>query len=137
MKSQKVTFFVTGGLVIGEGCQIAAWNGLYTHSSHIAIRIYGSHYQEVPESQKVGFKIGQIKLGKYVFVGAGAMIFPGVTIGDGVFIQAGSIVSKNIDEFAIVSGKPAKVIGDTRKLDKQYLEDPTIKSWYEEFFSLL
>ena len=33
----------TGGIHIEEGCQIAGWNGSYTHSSHIAIRLYGKH----------------------------------------------------------------------------------------------
>ena len=41
----------TGGLEIGEGSQIGAWVGIFTHSSHIAIRIYGNHYQEIPEQE--------------------------------------------------------------------------------------
>ena len=123
----------TGGLEIGEGCQIAGWNGLYTHSSHIAIRIYGRHYQDVPETQKVGFKIAPIRLWKYVFVGAGSMIFPGVTIGDGALIRAGTIVTKDVGEFEIVSGNPAEVIGDTRRLDERYLKDPQLMEWYNEW----
>lgn len=123
----------TGGLEIGEGCQIAGWNGLYTHSSHIAIRIYGRHYQDVPEAQKVGFKIAPIRLGKYVFVGAGAKIFSGVTVGDGALIRAGTIVTEDVGEFEIVSGNPAEVIGDTRRLDKHYLKDPQLIEWYNEW----
>ena len=123
----------TGGLEIGEGCQIAGWNGLYTHSSHIAIRIYGKYYQDVPEAQKVGFKIATIRFGKYVFVGAGAKIFSGVSVGDGALIRAGTIVTKDVGEFEIVSGNPSEVIGDTRKLDKRYLKDPQLMEWYNEW----
>jgi len=123
----------TGGLEIGEGCQLAGWNGLYTHSSHIAIRLYGNHYQEVPEAKKVGFKAAPVKIGKYVFIGAGAMIFPGVTIGDGSLIYAGAIVNRNVDAFKIVAGNPAKVIGDTRILDECYLKDRQIMEWYYEW----
>jgi acetyltransferase-like isoleucine patch superfamily enzyme len=123
----------TGGVDIGEGAQIGAWVGIFTHSSHVSIRIYGSHYQEVPESEKKGYLVKSVTIGKYVFVGAGSIIFPGVNVGDGALISAGSFVTKDVKPFEIVSGNPADVVGDTRRLDKRYLKDPTIKSWYEEW----
>lgn len=123
----------TGGLEIGEGSQIGAWVGIFTHSSHIAIRIYGRHYQEVPEHQKKGYPIARVKIGKYVFIGAGAKILPGVTIGDGSLISAGAVVNYNVGEFEIVAGNPAKVIGDTRRLDEKYLNDSQLFTWYEEW----
>ena len=51
----------------------------------------------------------------------------------GRIVAAGSIVSKNVGDFQIVSGNPAEVIGDTRTLDKRYLKDPTLRNWYEEW----
>lgn len=123
----------TGRLEIGEGCQLAGWNGIYTHSSHIAIRIYGNHYQEVLEHEKVGFKVAPVLIGKYVFVGAGAKIFPGVTIGNGALIAAGAIVTRDVEEFAIVSGNPAVVTGDTRRLDERYLKNLQLLEWYNEW----
>ncbi len=123
----------TGDLEIGEGSQIGAWVGIFTHSSHLAIRLYGNHYQEIPETEKIGYPIKKVIIGKYVFIGAGAKILPGVTIKNGALVSAGSIVSKDVSEFEIVSGNPAEVVGDTRKLDKRSLKDPTIKSWYEEW----
>lgn len=123
----------TGGLEIGEGSQIGAWVGIFTHSSHAAIRIYGNHYQEVPELQKKGYPIEPVKIGKYVFIGAGSRILPGITIGDGALIATGSVVVKSVRNFEIVSGNPAEVIGDTRKLDKRYLNDPQLLEWYQEW----
>ncbi|MCI0553871.1 MAG: acyltransferase [Anaerolineae bacterium] len=123
----------TGGLKIGEGTQIGAWVGIFTHSSHIAIRLYGAHYQDVPEVEKKGYPVTPVKIGKYVFVGAGSKILPGVTIGDGSLISAGSLVNKDVNAFEIVAGNPAKVIGNTRNLDSEYLEDPQLKSWYMEW----
>jgi len=115
------------------GSQIGAWVGIFTHSSHIAIRIYGNHYQEVPEQQKKGYPVSSVKIGKYVFIGAGAKILPGVTIGNGALVAAGSIVSKDVGEFEIVSGNPAEVIGDTKRLDKRYLKYPQLMEWYNEW----
>ena len=123
----------TGGVEIGEGAQIGAWVGIFTHSSHIAIRIYGNHYQEVPEQEKKGYPIKSVRIGKYVFIGAGAKILPGVTIGNGALVSAGSIVSRDVGEFEIVSGNPAEIIGDTRKLDRRYLKDPRLMEWYNEW----
>lgn len=123
----------TGGIEIGEGSQIGAWVGIFTHSSHVSIRLYGKYYQDIPESEKVGYLVKPVKIGKYVFIGAGAIIFPGVEIGDGALISAGAFVTKNVKPFDIVSGNPATIAGDTRRLDKRYLKDPAIKSWYEEW----
>jgi acetyltransferase-like isoleucine patch superfamily enzyme len=123
----------TGGIRIGEGSQIGAWVGIFTHSSHIAIRIYGNHYQEVPETEKQGYPIAPVQIGKYVFVGAGAKILPGVSIGDGALISSGAIVTKDVANFAVVSGNPAEVVGNTIEMDEKYLEDPQIREWYFEW----
>lgn len=123
----------TGGLEIGEGTQIGAWVGVFTHSSHIAIRIYGNHYQEIPEGDKKGYPIASVKIGKYVFIAAGSKILPGVSIGDGALISAGSVVNRNVDEFEIVAGNPAKVIGSTKNLDSKFFNDPQLKTWYDEW----
>jgi acetyltransferase-like isoleucine patch superfamily enzyme len=123
----------TGGLEIGEGSQIGAWVGIFTHSSHIAIRIYGKHYQKVPEYEKRGYQVAAVRIGKYVFIGAGAKILPGVIVGDGSLISAGSVVYRDVKKFEIVAGNPAKVVGDTRMLDEEYLKDPQLNVWYEEW----
>ncbi|MBK7918590.1 MAG: acyltransferase [Chloroflexi bacterium] len=124
----------TGGLEIGRGSQIGAWVGVFTHSSHVAIRLYGHHYQAVHEAEKVAFSIEPIKIGRFVFIAAGAKILPGVTIGDGALIAAGSVVNKNVEPFQIVAGNPANVVGDTRNTDDRYLQThPQLRGWYEEW----
>jgi len=45
-----------------------------------------------------------------VWVGANSVILPGVTIGEGAIIAAGSVVTKNIPPYAIVVGNPAKIL---------------------------
>ena len=49
-------------------------------------------------------------IGDDVWIGANAVILPGVSVGDHVVIGAGSIVTKDIPDYAIVGGNPAKVI---------------------------
>jgi len=111
----------TGGLEIGEGCHIGAWVGIFTHSSHLALRIYGRHYLDVTQDHRVGFRTAPVMVGRYVAIGASSLIMPGVTIGDGAAIMAGSIVQSNVAPFALVGGSPARVLGDMRRFDGRLL----------------
>ena len=53
---------------------------------------------------------GEVVIGNDVWIGASCIITPGVTIGEGAVIAAGSVVTKNVDANSIVAGVPAKLI---------------------------
>ncbi len=122
-----------GGLEIAEGCHISPWVGIFTHSSHIAIRLYGRHYDEVPAAQKKAYNLSPVSIGKYTYIGAGARILPGVKIGKGCIIGSGSLVTRDIGDYQYAKGTPAGVVGDTRALDKPFMGDPDIAGWYHEW----
>lgn len=50
-------------------------------------------------------------IGNDVWIGAQAIILPGVTVGDGAIVGAGAVVAKPVAPFTIVAGNPARVIG--------------------------
>jgi maltose O-acetyltransferase len=56
------------------------------------------------------FKTEQVTIGDDVWIGTRAIILPGKKIGKGVIIGAGSIVTKDIPDYAVVGGNPAKVL---------------------------
>lgn len=62
-----------------------------------------------------------VVIGDYVFIGPRAIILPGVTIGKGAVIAAGAVVTKDIGEFEIAGGVPAKVIGERKNKDPHYV----------------
>mgnify|MGYP003588811200 FL=1 len=68
-------------------------------------------------SDNYGNSFGPVEIGDYVFIGPRAIILPGVKIGKGAVVAAGAIVTKDIPEFEIWAGIPAKKIND-RKIDK-------------------
>lgn len=49
-------------------------------------------------------------IGDYVYIGTGAFVMPGVTVGNNVLIAAGSVVTKSIPDNCVVAGNPAKFI---------------------------
>ena len=69
---------------------------------------------------KVYYDIIDIK--DNVFIGADAIILPGVTVGPNAIIAAGAVVTDDVPEGTIVGGVPAKVIGSFEELKKKRLE---------------
>jgi maltose O-acetyltransferase len=61
-----------------------------------------------------------IHISDFVWIATNSIILPGVKIGKGAVIGAGSIVSKNVAEFSIVVGNPAKVLKKERNRDLDY-----------------
>jgi acetyltransferase-like isoleucine patch superfamily enzyme len=57
-----------------------------------------------------------IKIGTGCWIASGVIISGGVTIGNNVIVASGAMVSKDVPDYAIVGGVPAKIIGDTRSL---------------------
>lgn len=56
----------------------------------------------------------------YVFIGPRAIILPGVTIGKGAVVAAGAVVTKDVPNYAIVVGIPAKQIGERKNKQLSY-----------------
>lgn len=70
---------------------------------------WGGGEKEVPSS---GY---DIHIGTGTWIASGAIISGGVRIGNSVIVAANAVVTKDVPDYAIVAGVPAKIIGDTRK----------------------
>lgn len=87
-----------GGIFIGDGALIGHNVVLATLNHAASPKDRGSM---IP---------APIRIGKNVWVGANAVILPGVTIGDGAIVAAGAVVNRDVPENTVVGGVPAKVI---------------------------
>ena len=122
----------TNGITIKEGCQITNFISIITHSSHKSIRLYGKHYTKV--SDKIAYGKGSVTIGKFTFVGPHSVIMPNTVIGKGSIVSAYSYVQGEFPDYSIIGGNPAQVIGDTRELDKPYLDKHSeLKGYYDEW----
>ena len=120
-------FYSPSGVVIGEDTIIgyrAFLDGRASlkigHHVDIAseVMIYNSEHDI--NSQDFHATLAPVEIGDYVFIGPRAIILPGVKIGQGAVIAAGAVVTKDVPDFAIVGGIPAKVIGERQNKDPHY-----------------
>lgn len=61
-----------------------------------------------------------VHIGKNCWIGAGAIIVPGVTIGDNTVIGAGSVVTKDIPSGVVAVGNPCRVLREINEHDKEF-----------------
>lgn len=72
-----------------------------------------------------------VRIGKNCWIGAGALIMPGVTIGDDVVIGAGSVVTKDIPSGVVAVGNPCKVLREVGERDNVYYFKENKINWDE------
>lgn len=105
------------GIVMGENCHVLTTKIDVHHGFLISmgdnVTISDARLLTHDGSTKkfLGYsRVGRIKIGSNVFIGAGAIILPGIEIEDNVVVGAGAIVTKDIPRDSLVVGNPARVI---------------------------
>jgi maltose O-acetyltransferase len=80
-----------------------------------------------PQSPDLADRGGDVLIGDRVWIGYGAIILPGITLGEGSVVGAGAVVTKDVAPFTIVAGNPARKIGDrTKDLRYQLKYNPSL-----------
>ncbi|KQY54619.1 MULTISPECIES: acyltransferase [unclassified Nocardioides] len=110
------------GLVIGDRCVIGASSTLTAHESIVlgddvwfgqsVFVSDASHGYQDPEAP-IGHQLGQhqpVSIGSGSWIGHGAVILPGTTIGRNVVVGAGSVVRGDVPDHCVVAGVPARVV---------------------------
>lgn len=69
-----------------------------------------SHYCIGDDYAKLGYRLAPIHMKQGSLVGMESFVMPGVTIGEGAIVGAGSLVTKDVPDWTIAAGRPAKVL---------------------------
>ena len=80
-------------------------------------------------SEKTDLEIKHISIGNDVWIGMNSCILQGITIGDGVVIGAGSVVTKDVPPYAIVAGNPARIL--KYRFDSAMIEKLVSLKWWD------
>ena len=97
-------------VVIGDNCQMAPNVAIYTagHPVHPAIR-------------NTAYEYGiEVTIGDNVWIGGNTVICPGVHIGSNTVIGAGSVVTKDVPDWAVAAGNPCRVIRKITEEDRKF-----------------
>ena len=101
-------FYANVNLVILDGAKVCIGDNAFIAPN---VGIYTAGHPLGASDRNKGLEYAYpITIGNNVWIGAGAIILPGVTIGNNVVIGAGSVVTKNIPAYSLAVGNPCRVI---------------------------
>ncbi|WP_311223306.1 MULTISPECIES: sugar O-acetyltransferase [unclassified Acidovorax] len=87
-------------VTIGDGTQIGP-----------GVQILAADHPRDAAGRATGAEFGRpVRIGQHVWIGAGALLMPGVTVGDGALIGAGSVVTRDVPAGVTVVGNPARAL---------------------------
>ena len=91
-------------ILLEDHVHVAGGCRLLCHQRNLSNYFVGDGYA------KLGYRLSPILLKKGCLIGMESFILPGVTVGEGAIIGAGSLVTKDIPALTIATGRPAKVV---------------------------
>jgi acetyltransferase-like isoleucine patch superfamily enzyme len=101
---------------IGQRCYLDARAGIQIASDvSISREVCLLTAQHEPDSADFGASLAPVQLDQRCWIAARAIVMPGVRIGEGAVVAAGSVVTKDVEPYSIVAGSPARLLRQRRK----------------------
>jgi len=101
-------FYANTGCVVLDSAPVAVGDRVLLGP---AVQLLAATHPLEPELRAQGLEYAEpIAVGDDVWLGGGAIVLPGVTIGDRAVVGAGSVVTRDVPADAVVAGNPARVI---------------------------
>lgn len=142
-KEEQLSFFKKHGMIIGDGCDIqnpyySLFGSEYNHiqiGNHVTLNssaklithdgstrvLFGKTSRLLPSV------VGKIVVGDNVFIGAQALLLPGVKIGSNSIIAAGAVMTGEYSPNSVLGGNPAKYICSIEDYQTRVLQLPELK----------
>jgi acetyltransferase-like isoleucine patch superfamily enzyme len=107
---------------LGPKCVVLAATDDYKGEGFIGLKVFGDKYRKT--------QFADVIIGRHAHIGAGSIILPGVTIGDGCSVGAGSVVTCDLPEWTICYGSPCKPVSEKPR-EKQLAMEAEFLREYE------
>jgi acetyltransferase-like isoleucine patch superfamily enzyme len=105
------TFLTLGGIIIEDNVLIGPKVSLLSEGHPLAA------------AERAALVPGKIHIKANAWIGANAIILPGVTIGENAVVAAGAVVTKNVEDNTVVGGVPAKFVKKINIVDDEKNDD--------------
>ena len=99
---------------IGDDCTISTGVRLLTHDAALSLAVDDAGRR---------YSYGRIRVGNRCFIGAGAILLPGVALGDEVVVAAGAVVTASVPSGVVVAGVPARPVARTSERIDRWLAE--------------
>lgn len=133
---RKVKFFSPWKIDIGQnafinnGCLLDGRKGIMIgRNVNLSWNVNVWTLQHDPDDKDFGVKGGDVSIDEYAWIATGATILPNIKIGRGAVIGAESVVTKDVDDFEIVAGNPARFIRKRSKNIEYELSPINLIDW--------
>ncbi|MHA7964376.1 acyltransferase [Paenibacillus sp. CAU 1782] len=136
---------ISEGMKVGQGCSIQP--GVVFDYSHCWLIEIGNYVTIAPEAYLLAHdasskpyaghtRIGKVVIEDHAFIGARAIIMPGVTVGRNAIVAAGSVVTRSVPPDTVVGGNPAKPIGEISHYGAKMAAMAEAAPTYDESYTL-
>lgn len=109
--------FIENDVVVGDRVTIKSgvqlWDGIELHDDVFVGPNVTFTNDPFPRSKKYPVEFPRTVIERCASIGGGAVVLPGIRIGQGAMVGAGAVVTRNVPPFAVVVGNPARIVGYT------------------------
>ena len=114
------SIYIGDNTIFGYNVMLLTGRHNFNNGERIFVQLQKKYpYKKFGAGVEVPRKGYDIKIGNGCWIASGAIVSGGVIIGNNAIIASGALVSKNVPDYAIVAGVPAKIIGDTREMNNE------------------